>query len=520
MSAGFDVCAQELFNGGKVILSTKHFSHNVYAMADTVCVFAKPPGDSRRPHLFQLRNGTDTWDSIEVYGYEKWGGAPGSSSMVGFENRFDTTLKQTVGKIWIARSVDDIRFINVGRPGDPIPREFIHKVTPHHYNPSVVLVQTYTQSWHYQHAYITTDGGESWQKFMPAYLPQDYYREYYYGFDARHPQRIHIGINGENPNNMFNLGYRSVYTDDWGKTFIDTVINIDGGPQDYRVPNTEYGLGIWSGIGGLSYYDPTNTPGAPKYWYLTSDSLFLQPGQAPGRVRLSWLENARKSLLPNFDSTKENLRFLVASAGPITIGYHSKTPNLLVLTLFHSFPADTNNSNESMLAMSQDFGKTWTLLARLPNGNSSPDKPTDFKVFDRISIDPTGPHIYVTYRHTKYAPSSIFIGSAHTACWRNVLTSVSSEEPSQKDDSDLVVFPNPASGSATILIRNRQSLAGHGSETLRIYRANGEHVSTRVVNHTPETDWEMKLPGLSPGVYFIVLTKSSETHTAKFIVVD
>ena len=264
--------AQELFNGGEVVLSTNHFQHFVQARADTVCVYAKYVGGAnRRPQLLQLNPNSMTWDSIEVYGTQQWGDNPGTSSMVGFENRFDTNLKQIVGTVWIARSINDVRIVNIGREGDLATGHEIHNVVAHHYNPDVAIVTTFPQSWHYQTAHITTDGGITWKKFMPAYLQRDYYREYYYGFDARNPQRIHIGINGENPNDPFSLGYRSVYTDDWGESFIDTVIDIDGNAQDFRIPNSEKGLGIWSAAGGLSFFDPTFDRGL-QYWHLTSDS--------------------------------------------------------------------------------------------------------------------------------------------------------------------------------------------------------------------------------------------------------
>ena len=133
--------------------------------------------------------------------------------MVGFENRFDTILKQIVGTVWIARSITHVRIVNIGRDRDLAPGQEIYNVVAHHYNPDVVIVTTFPQSWHYQTAHITADGGIT-EKNMPAYLQRDYYREYYYGFDARNPQRIHIGINGENLNDPFSLGCRSVYTDD------------------------------------------------------------------------------------------------------------------------------------------------------------------------------------------------------------------------------------------------------------------------------------------------------------------
>ena len=79
--------------------------------------------------------------------------------MVGFENRFDTILKQIVGTVWIARSITHVRIVNIGRDRDLAPGQEIYNVVAHHYNPDVVIVTTFPQSWHYQTAHITADGG-------------------------------------------------------------------------------------------------------------------------------------------------------------------------------------------------------------------------------------------------------------------------------------------------------------------------------------------------------------------------
>lgn len=504
--------AQELFNGGEVILSTNHFQHFVQARADTVCVFAFEGQPTVRPKLLQLGIDLVSWDSIEVYGSEEWGDAPGMSSMVGFENRFDTTLKQTVGTIWIARSINDVRIVNVGREGDLAPGHKIHKVVAHHYNPDVVIVATYRQNWHYQTAHITTDGGITWKKFMPAYLARDYYREYYYGFDARNPQRIHIGINGENPNDPFSLGYRSVYTDDWGERFIDTVINIDGNPQDYRLANTEQGLGIWSGKGGLSCTDPSFT--GTRYWRLTSDSLYLSQGQSPRRVQLPWHLNARRSLLPDIDTTTNSLLCMMAP-----LGFHHLTPELIMAQFKHKFRTEAGNDSMYIMAMSNDFGDTWQKMMTIPPGNGSIGKPIDFLSFTRCSIDPYGTHLYITYRHTIYdSLTNKFVGTAHTARWRNVPTGVGTGESSTGEASDFIVTPNPVAGNASLRLNYLQPRLPEA--LVRIYGANGELVFTLAETVQAANSMDVTLPGLSQGVYFIVLSDHTSTRSAKFIVLE
>ncbi len=505
--------AQELFHGGEVILSTDHYLHYVQARADTVCVYATEYSAKVRPKLFQLHVDGSTWDSIEVFGYEGWDDAPGTSAMVGFENHFDTVLKQTVGTVWIARSIDDVRIINVGRQGDLAPGHEIHDVVAHHYNPNVVIVTTFPKNWKYQTAHITTDGGLTWKKFLPASTEHFHYGAFFFGFDARNPQRIHIGFERENPNDPFYDGYNSAYSDDWCETLIDTAINIDGRAQDYRIPNSEKGLGIWSGAGGLSYFDPTFDRG-PQYWHLTSDSLFLEPGEQPRRVKLEWLENARKSLLPSFDSTSEKF---AAISGPV--GFHSGRPNLIVLQFTHRYQTDSVADSVSLVAMSVDFGGTWSLLAALPQGNSRIGKPFDFHSLDQVAIDPIGPDIYIGYRHTKYdSLTGQFAGSAHTARWRNVPTGVGTSESSKDEASDFIVTPNPVAGNATLRLNFLQPILSDA--LVRIFGANGELVYTLAEIVRAARSMDVTLPGLSQGVYYIVLSDYTTTRSAKFVVLE
>ena len=391
----------------------------------------------------------------------------------------------------------------------------------HHYNPNVVIVTTFPKNWKYQTAHITTDGGLTWKKFLPASTEHFHYGAFFFGFDARNPQRIHIGIERENPNDPFYDGYNSAYTDDWCETLIDTSINIDGrNAQDFRLPNTEKGLGIWSGAGGLSNFDPTFDRG-PLYWHLTSDSLFLKPGESPRRVRLSWLENARKSLFPNFDSTQESFSYLEGSNGPV--GFHSEAPTIVTMTFYHRFPTSSGNDSVSLVALTRDFGETWSLLAsmRLENESRKTGAPLDYWVFSGVSIDPVGSHIYISYRHFfEDSLDGSFIGTTHTARWEFVPVGVSEDDPEKTNNTSLAVSPNPVSGSSTIRIRNAPPTPGINGSSLQVYNAQGEGVSTIQCEQVSTDEWEVKLPGLAPGVYFIIQTISNVTHSQKFIVLE
>lgn len=511
--------AQELFHGGEVILSTDHYLHYVQARADTVCVYATEYSAKVRPKLFQLHVDGSTWDSIEVFGYEGWDDAPGTSAMVGFENHFDTVLKQTVGAVWIARSINDVRIVNVGREGDLAPGHKIHQVVAHHYNPNVVIVTTFTNSEKYETAHITTDGGLTWKKFLPASTEHFHYGTFFFGFDARNPQRIHIGFERENPNDPFYDGNNSAYTDDWCETLIDTSINIDGrNAQDFRLPNTEKGLGIWSGAGGLSYFDPTFDRG-PYSWHLTSDSLYLEPGEPPRRVRLPWLENARRDLLPSFDSATESFDYHGTYRG--IVGYHSRTPQLVVTQFIHKTFSPTTRDSVIFTALSNDFGETWTKLAVMPVGHMEVGRKSDLYGTTSMSIDPSADNLYISFVHTKFDTlTGDFNGDSRTVLWRNIVTGVQSNERPRPLDRGFDIIPNPVSGTSTIRIRNKRTTHGFNSGTFNIYSAGGETVYTSQIDQAIGDEWEVKLPGLAPGVYFIIQTISNVTHSQKFIVLE
>ena len=116
--------------------------------------------------------------------------------------------------------------------------------------------------------------------------------------------------------------------------------------------------------------------------------------------------------------------------------------------------------------------------------------------------------------------SGEFIGDSRTVLWRNIVTGVQSSELHRPLDRGFDIIPNPVSGTSTIRIRNAQLVQGFNGGTLQVYNARGESVVTCQVGQVSIAEWDVKLPGLAPGVYFITLTFSNMIQTEKIIVLD
>ncbi len=504
--------AQEILRGGEVILTTRNFTHEVVVVGqDSICVFALR-GGADQSTLYQSKVTGSTWDSIVVggtYFFRANGGL-----MAGYETLFDSATSGFVRKIWIGRTINDIRTVIAGDSGDITSTSRIIDIVAHPYSPTVAIVKLGNYPRDFQSAFITTDAGVTWRKFDPPTKAGDFRRLYYYGFDARYPSRIHIAVERDAGFGFETLGTRTVYTEDFGQSWTDTLRYVHGEPMPVMEPCLERGVGIWSKVGGLAYEDPTAN-GAPKHWWLTSDSLFLEPGEAPRRVQLPWLENARRSMVPDFDSTTETFVYLSTYA----IGYHKKWPNVIVLGYGYRHPVDTGMVLETLVGMTNDFGKTWTLLFRVPVDRNHGTG--EYKAVDDIDLDPSGPHVYVSYRHAKYEVIGglrRYVGASYTVRWSNIPTGVDEDSAAPPGPSVLRTSPNPVSRYATLRVNVESPLELSSAQDVSIYDAGGSLAATCGAHIVSDKAFDIKLPGLAPGVYVLVVRTATTTLPVRFVV--
>ncbi len=509
--------AQEILRGGEVIRTTKSVSHHTVVLGpDSVCVYARAAAvDSTPDVLHQFDAKQRLWDSVQIAGTDLYSANGGL--MAGYETLFDSATSGFVRKIWIGRTINDIRTVIAGDSGDIPSTSRIIDIVAHPYSPTVAIVKLGNYPRDFQDAFITTDAGVTWRKFDPPTKAGDFRRLYYYGFDARYPTRIHIAVERDagfpvpEP-----LGTRTVYTEDFGQSWTDTLRYVHGEPMPVMEPCLERGVGIWSKVGGLVYID-TSYSGGPKHWWLTSDSLFLEPGEAPRRVQLKWLENARRSMVPDFDSTTETFVYLSTYA----IGYHQKWPNVIALGYGYRHPVDTGMVLETLVGMTNDFGKTWTLLFRVPVDRNHGTG--EYKAVDDIDLDPSGPHVYVTYRHAKYEViegRTQFFGAAYTVRWSSVPTGIEDDGAARTGSSLLRTSPNPVSGSATLRVNLESSLELSSAQDVSIYDASGSLAATCGAHIVSDKAFDVRLPGLAPGVYVLVIRTAYLTNTIGFVVLD
>ena len=518
-------CAQEIYLGGEEILSTSHRIHVVVLQGpDTVCVYMNPDGserDVRSSHIYQRVRGSSQWDSLPVPVYEGEFYSYPHSLMAGvyIKQNSSQTERDTVA-MWMGRTMSDIRHMDVNVPGSAFPRlGFIRSIKAHPYNRSVAIVVQSDSYADFQTSSITTDGGVSWRRFNPPSKASDFDRIYDYGFDASRPNRIYIGMDVANPRDPGPGDFfRTVYTDDWGVTYRDTTVYFSGSFYDRFTLCRQRGLGIWSGAGGLWYQDTTNGGGGGSHWFLDSDSLFLEPGQPPRKVRLPWLENARRDLAPNFDATTD--RFVYDTR---ILAYHQQWPNILVTGFYSDVMTDTGITKNKLLAMSNDFGTTWRLLARIvPHPEQSI---RDNMEIWMTAIDPAGPHVYATFAHGRWADNSStkFTGSAKTILWRNVPTSVhENESPSRQylSGTDVSISPNPASGSSALELRIQNAVGDVVPAVALVYHVNGSLCAVLPNIILSGNTASVALPGLATGAYILVLHTPYNASSCRFVVLD
>lgn len=508
--------AQEILRGGEVILTTRSVSHQTVVIGpDSVCVYARTySGDSTPVVLHQFDAKRRFWDSIPFGGRLLY--AANGGLMAGYETLFDSATSGFVRKIWIGRTINDIRTVIAGDSGDIPSTSRIIDIVAHPYSPAVAIVKLGNYPRDFQHAFITTDAGITWRTFDPPTKAGDFRRLYYYGFDARYPTRIHIAVERDAGFGFETLGTRTVYTEDFGQSWTDTLRYVNGEPMPVMEPCIEQGVGIWSKVGGLVYEDPTAN-GAPKHWWLTSDSLFLEPGEAPRRVQLPWLENARRCIAPSSDTNVVTFEYYYQWH----LSYHQKWPDIVVLSFDCRYRVDTGLVREIFVAMTNDFGKSWSLLARI-KANTMRNE-FDYVELDDIDLDPSGPHIYVSYRHTRYQViegRTQFFGAAYTVRWSNIPTGVEDHGVAHPGPLVLRTSPNPVSGSATLRVNVESSLELSSVKDVAIYDASGSLSATCGAHIVSDKAFDVKLPGLVPGVYILVIRTAYLTNTIGFVVLD
>lgn len=402
--------------------------------------------------------------------------------------------------LWILRDASTTRIDSVGRPGDKIGVKPIKRMRVHTANPRkiyaqieekfVVAIATAT--------YVTNDDGETWKEINPPFRTDDAGRGHILNFDYTLPHRLYITVNPSGVTNP-DAYLRAYYTDDDGETF--------HGAWNYVTSTV--GLGIWSKTGGVG----GNGAGIG----FTSDSIGLPPGSKPGRFEPPWLENVRKSLFPNYDTTKQKLGYAFYDVndydGTIEgLAFHPEGPETFVAR----FRIDTLVGGKwyyrSFVFATRDFGKTWFFVVH-PGWTIEGylHGPTS------LAIGPLEDAVYVSAIkvHTDSLTSKRTNLGSYTIKSTPFTTSIKGEAV-EHSSSQLSVYPNPVGRGTPLIIALSDATTDNIAVTCSTLE--GRQIAISVKQQTGAVQGStsavtMSTSDLVPGAYIIQTRLGSRTDS-------
>ena len=471
------------------VIDTIRVSMNIQTvMAYRDSVIVTEGGLEGLPRRTFTRLGKDApWDSVDIAA--GWNGAPLMGCVVA--SAYPTSIETdkgtaNVGLITIIRAARSPKQIITGRPGDKMTVSPLARIRIHPANTHKIYVQFefYRFGGYYTATYVTNNDGETWKEIDPPLQPSDAARKHDLGFDYNDPQGVYISVDGRShaaPNAI----PRTHYTDDDGATF-------SGSPAGYR-PISQAGYGIWSKNGGMN--------GSAGGVYITTDSIGLPLGSPRMRINPPWLDNVRKSLLPNYDSTTQRLMYYFRNrsweSGSIAgLAFHPERPE----TFAAVYRLDTLVGGtwffSEFVAATRDFGRTWGWVKRPGNVAIS-----DYSYTTAIVIDPLDDAVYCSVLKVERDSSKgrdIYHGS-YTIKSTPRTTSVAGEqvEPSGMHTR---VYPNPVSIGMPLTI----ALSGmDATAELASMRVTCTTLEGRIVAETHSGFLDTQ--NLAPGVYAIAV---------------
>ena len=472
------------------VIDTIRVSMNIQTvMAYRDSVIVTEGGLEGLPRRTFTRLGKDApWDSVDIAA--GWNGAPLMGCVVA--SAYPTSIETdkgtaNVGLITIIRSARSPWQTITGRAGDKMTVSPLKRIRIHPANTHKIYVQFefYRFGGYYTATYVTNNDGETWKEIDPPLQPSDAARKPDLGFDYNDPQGVYISVDGRShaaPNAI----PRTHYTDDDGATF-------RGSPAGYR-PISQAGYGIWSKNGGMN--------GSAGGVYITTDSIGLPLGSPRMRINPPWLANVRKSLLPNYDSTTQRLRYSFYNqaweSGSIDgLAFHPERPE----TFAARFGLDTLIGGKwrgrAFVAATRDFGKTWGLIVEPPDirdGFSwAPTSIVIDPIDDAVFVSMITGRIDTTTGQTTYLGSFTIKSTPRT-------TSVAGEEP-RPNQPRTRVYPNPVSiGMPLTIALSSQDDHIDGSDV----RVTCSTLDGRVVETSQTTTLDTQ--NLAPGVYTIAVS--------------
>ncbi|MBK7413127.1 MAG: hypothetical protein IPI29_11285 [Ignavibacteria bacterium] len=453
----------------------------VQAYCDTVMIFEEVPGIGDPPARGFVRRGKNAqWDSVELVSGAQAQAPMKGCVMAGSQNDTDPEM------YWIMRDASTTRIDSTGRPGDRISVSPLKRIRVHPANTHKIYVQfEYTKfDGTYTATYVTNDDGQTWKEINPPIYPSDVARGHTLGFDYNFPNRLYIWIDGSgllNPDAPAHYHY----TDDDGETFYIS--------QDANDPMREAGYGIWSKGGGIYANDFGIC--------IATDSIGLPPGSSTQSICPPWLDNVRKSLLPNYDPSTQKLRYSFYGRSQTTgtidgLAFHPERPETFAV----EFRFDTLVGNvwhpRNFVAATSDFGNTWQWILKVNDLRMS-----SYNGVRAIIIDPLDNGVYCSYQlllrdsttgRTTYLNSYTIKSTPRT-------TSVAGDAP-ERTDKDSRVFPNPVSIGTPITIALTATDEAFGEA---ISRVTCSTLDGRILESSSTST--LYTQNLAPGVYSLAV---------------
>ena len=454
---------------------------SVVAYRDTVMIYVGAFEDTPRRTFIRLGRNAP-WDSVEFGANSVQPPMVGCVMASADQTSIETdTGTANVGLIGIMRAARSPKQIITGRPGDKITVRPLKRIRIHPANTHKIYVQfeIYRFGGYYTATYVTNNDGETWKEIDPPLQPSDAARKHVLGFDYNDPQGVYIYVDGASHANP-NAIPRTHYTDDDGVTF-------KGGIQG---PVESAGYGIWSKKGGVS--------GSEYGISFHTDSIGLPLGSPRMRIEPPWLANVRKSLLPNYDSTTQRLRYAFDNqsweSGSITgLAFHPERPETFAAEFRFDTLVGATWYPRNFVVATTDFGQTWAWVIKVNDLRK-----TTYNGIRALVVDPLDNGIYCSYQllirdsttgRTTYLDSYTIKSTPRT-------TSVAGDErvASQKQSR---VYPNPVRNGTPLTIDVR-GIDESGDLYVTCSTLDGRVVET---SQTITLDTQ----NLSPGVYAIAV---------------